>query len=295
MQTSTKIDNLNANDSFDVHEKLDSLRSMPVQPRLSPLICLALMCVCVVFAGCGGLWMSASAEKQATLAVPAPTGKLVVEGFNGSITIVGTDDVTDVQVEATIRASGRDAAELSSKSVGDSLTVFVDRPSEFSGSVSYKIRMPTRIAVSANTSNGEVDVQSTHAQVEVASSNGSISVSEVSERIEAKTSNASIRVTNSSPIAVDLKTSNGSVSVTAALAGQENRIVTSNAQVEAALSGAPVSVSYQTSNASVMVDSSKREPKGKAELGGASTNNEGEGNRLTIQTSNGGITLSHSQ
>ena len=264
--------------------------------------CAVALSLCLAFVGCDGNWMGISAEKQASLVLPAPAAKLVVEGFNGSIEIVGTDTVADVEVEATIRASGRDqteaearleAADLASKQEGDTLTLFVERPSDFKGAVSYRIQLPANIAVLADTSNGEVTVRGTQAPVRVSSSNGSVAVSGASEQIAVKTSNASIRVDNSSPIEVDLVTSNGGVTVATALAGSNNRIVTSNAQVQAELAGAPVSVSYQTSNASVTVDSSKRDRAGKAELGGTLETAGGDAVALSIQTSNGSITLSH--
>jgi DUF4097 and DUF4098 domain-containing protein YvlB len=259
------------------------------------LLGLALLASVVSLSGCQAWNFSAKRTTQHT--APAPMGKLIVEGTNGTINIQGAD-VDALTVVATQKAYGatQESADAALEEIqilieesGDDVRVFAVTPKLFKGSISFDITLPQSPGLQAKTSNGDVTVKDVHGAVAVKTSNGKVFVSESLEGVAAETSNGAIEVTSSSPVPLNLETSNGGIKFTGTLSGTDNSMKTSNGAISCKVNGGRVEVRASTSNGSITVDGQKLK-KGEVVILG---DGESEPAILELRSSNGSITVSN--
>lgn len=218
----------------------------------------------LALAGCDWVdpseWGDSQRYKQpfTTSAKLASGGRLIVEGFNGSIEIVGWDR-EEVSVDATKYASREDvmkAIQVEVASDPGMVRIRARRPLERNCNcgVSFKLRAPRKVAVEdAVTSNGSVGLESVEGSARLTTSNGAIRIWDVAGSLTARTSNGS----------VELDKYRG-----------EAQLKTSNGRIKAA--GVRGSVNAETSNGSVDIDVLETGP----------------GQPIMARSSNGSITLS---
>ena len=157
-----------------------------------------------VLSGC--FWMGPTATDTVDRLVPVADAREVrVEGFNGSITVIGGSDGDTrghVAVRADRRAKGVDlaAAEANLEQLkiivrdeGDRVVVTTDRPDGFRGGVDYSVVVPDGWVVDARTSNGSIRCDGVREAI-AKTSNGRLEFVGVDEAIDGRTSNGRIRI-----------------------------------------------------------------------------------------------------
>lgn len=177
-------------------------------------------------------------------------------------------------------------------------------------SVSYDVKVPFNLIVKRiRTSNGEIELEGTHGDIEVetsngaieiegsegdidaSTSNGTIDIEDVKGYVSAHTSNGTIRVKRTTGVVV-LETSNGSIETEVrGLKGNGLRIRTSNGAIELKFdAGLNADIEAKTSNGKIKLDDvevlvkeiSKSSLRGKIGTGGK---------KILCRTSNGTIVL----
>jgi hypothetical protein len=212
--------------------------------------------------------------RDAALAIDVgPNGSVQVEGYSG----------TDVRVTARVTARARDerAAEALAREVvidareGELRARGPRNTGNTSWSVSVRVQVPSGTAITARTTNGAIDVASTHAAVNATTTNGSITLAQVGGAITARSTNGSIRAALSPATqavgGIELRTTNGSVqlavperaSANLDLATTNGRITTdvpvtiqgrvSNRQLTATLGSGGPEIRIRTTNGSIRI------------------------------------------
>lgn len=157
------------------------------------------------------------------LTAPASAGDLTIDvGPNGGVQVEGYSG-SDVRVTARVVGRARNARaarELTQDvqvrlSAGE-LRATGPRTSGRDGwSVSVRVQVPVGTAISAQTTNGSITVNTTNAPVQARTTNGSIRLADVAGRIDARSTNGTIRASFArgaeSLDGVQLRTTNGSV------------------------------------------------------------------------------------
>ncbi len=185
----------------------------------------------------------------------ASGGRITLEGFNGSVEVVGWDK-DEVVVSGTKQAAREDvmkAIDIDITSDAGALRIRARRPTDVNCNcgVKFALKVPKKVILEEiATSNGSMRLESVTGNANLRSSNGSIRIWGVDGDVTATTSNASIDVDKFKG-AADLKTSNGRIKA----GGIEGSFsaTTSNASIDAdadaITTGKPVTL--RTSNGSI--------------------------------------------
>jgi DUF4097 and DUF4098 domain-containing protein YvlB len=206
-----------------------------------------------------------------------PNGRVIAEGFNGKIEVVGWDenkvDITGTKFGSTERL--RDSIKIETHDSPGEVEVRAIRPSASRGNsgVRMTIRVPRQAVVDRVTSsNGSINVDKVGDVRHLKTSNGSIHVGNATGELDARTSNSSIDIdrfsgsvslhtSNGRIRAEDLigscqaETSNGSINITMRESPTAPiRLETSNGSIDLALAQIPKGdVRAQSSNGSITV------------------------------------------
>jgi DUF4097 and DUF4098 domain-containing protein YvlB len=198
------------------------------------------------------------------------TTTLVVNSDNGWIKVnAGTNN--EVRVQATLRGIDRIDYEVSQ--VGNTITVLAEIDQGWFISnvgVDITITAPVNADVELETSNGAIELNGIEGTGTLRTSNGKIVLENVKGDFEGETSNGKIEVDTFEGTAflrtsnggldlqgvtgeVDAETSNGGVSYSGdMIAGGDNRLITSNGNVDVELLGTPsIKLDASTSNGDI--------------------------------------------
>ena len=198
------------------------------------------------------------------------TSTLVINNDNGWIKVnTGTD--TEVRVQATLRGIDRIDYEVSQN--GNTITVLAEIDQGWFISnvgVDITITAPVNANVELETSNGMIGLDGIEGTGTLRTSNGEIVLENVKGDFEGETSNGKIEVDTLEGTAflrtsngglnleevigeVDAETSNGGISYSGdMIAGGDNRLVTSNGNVDVELLGTPsIELDASTNNGDV--------------------------------------------
>ena len=185
-----------------------------------------------------------------------PGGRLVVEGFNGTIDI-STWEKNEVEINGTKLASSQELLKdikVDFDVTSSSVKVRVDKPS-FQGNcgVRFTIRVPKKVELERiRSSNGSIQVAGIEGPAALISSNGKIEVIKMTGKLNVETSNGSIELAgHRGP--VHARTSNGKISGDIEKGWLDAH--TSNGSIEVRLKeiDMPEPVRLETSNGSIEV------------------------------------------
>lgn len=214
---------------------------------------------------------------------------LVVNTGNGKIEVnTGSDD--EVRVQATLRGANRIDYDVSQE--GNTITVTAEITGGWFSNVGADITItaPVNSDVELYTSNGMISLNGIVGTGTLRTSNGMISLENVKGDFDGTTSNGRIEIDTMEGTGV-FTTSNGRISFSGNMtAGGNNRLVTSNGDVDVELLGTPsVSLDASTSNGDVTCTLPiTATVTGDEHLVG--TIGDGEAD-LYIKTSNGDVTI----
>ena len=198
------------------------------------------------------------------------TATLVVNSDNGWIKVnTGTDD--EVRIQATLRGIDRIDYEVSQD--GNTITVLAEIDQGWFISnvgVDITITTPVNTDVELETSNGAIELNGIEGTGTLRTSNGEIVLENVKGDFEGRTSNGKIEVDTLEGTAflmtsnggldlqevigeVDAETSNGGISYSGdMIPGGDNRLITSNGNVDVELMGTPsIKLDASTNNGDV--------------------------------------------
>ena len=145
----------------------------------------------------------------------APGGRVLLEGFNGSVEIVGWEK-DEVEVSGTKNAAREEvvkAMQIDVTADPGMVRIRARRPVENNCNcgVKFVLKVPKKVVLEdIGTSNGSIRLESVTGSARVHTSNGSVRVWGVDGDLNAQTSNASIELEKFSGSA-DVKTSNGHI------------------------------------------------------------------------------------
>lgn len=274
--------------------------------RMLPLFIAVIMAIALVATvGCEGAGPTETRDDSFTI---NGTAMLVVTSENGWIEVsTGADD--EVRVEATLRGINKIDYEVSQD--GNTITVEAEIDQGwFIGDVGVEITIttPVNTDVELETSNGMISLDGVEGTGTLRTSNGKIVLENVKGDFEGTTSNGKIEVETMEGTAflstsnggldlqevtgeIDAETSNGGISYSGdMIPGGDNRLVTSNGNVNVELLGTPsVELDASTSNGDVTCELS---------ITATTTSDEhlvgtiGDGEAdLYIRTSNGNVII----
>ena len=236
------------------------------------------------------------------------TATLIVNGDNGWIKVnTGTDD--EVRIQATLRGIDRIDYEVSQD--GNTITVLAEIDQGWFISnvgVDITITAPVSTDMELEISNGAIELNGIEGTGTLRTSNGEIVLENVKGDFEGRTSNGKIEVDTLEGTAflrtsnggldlkgvtgeVDAETSNGGISYSGdMIAGGDNRLITSNGNVDVELLGTPsIELDASTSNGDITSELPiTATTTGDDHLVG--TIGDGEAD-LHIKTSNGDVTI----
>jgi DUF4097 and DUF4098 domain-containing protein YvlB len=285
-----------------------------------------LLIVALTLAACGAnINISLfTAEEAVSQTFTADKPHVVVQTFNGSIDVITGSDNT-VKIDVTKRGGGnsQDAAQADLKNVevtmtqdGGTIRVTAqrtDRRIDIGNSgAAAKLRIPNGSTlelrssngnitssgpvadVTAETSNGWIDVKSALGQLDLQTSNGNVTVNGGSGRLRLETSNGGIDATADN-VVIEGRTSNGSIHFTGSLAAGSSELRTSNAGIVATLpANASFSLDAETSNSKITSDFAVTTTGASDTLLRGTVGSSPEAS-LTLNTSNGSIDLNKSR
>jgi hypothetical protein len=273
----------------------------------------------IVIAGLVGLILTATqgcnlasliGKEKATrtdhFTIPIPeAGKCVIRTQNGRIRCVA-DEVSEITIEAEITARAATVEEAENRLEQITIertesegvaTIAANVPRGVNGSVSIIVRIPAETTLNLQTSNGEIDVTGVTGGITGVTSNGSVQIEDCVGDIDLKSSNGKLTIKGESLANVKARTSNGSVRVDGSLGLGNHEIQTSNGSIKVALVGTPVNVTARTSNGKMTANGRKIKKGEKTVLGvpdGAELSSAGDAAEISLTTSNGSITITHS-
>lgn len=242
---------------------MNGIVRIPVAAAVTAMIAFTL-------GGCALLTPAQRFSDETTVQGDIKTIELV--DSNGSVTVEGDADATEVTVERTVSYRGERPTDETHEANGDTL--------ELHGcgrrcSVEYTIEVPGRVDVRGSTANGAIELSAV-GEVEVQTSNGRIELDDVTGGVNAETSNGRI-------IGRDLN-------------GDGVRVTSTNGAIELEL-GEPQDVEAHTSNGAIRLEVPSDSYRVSAETSNGSTDievpNDADGRfSLDLRTSNGSITVS---
>jgi len=269
-----------------------------------PFIVAVVMAIALLAAS--GCTAGGTESRDDSFTVTGPV-KLVVNSENGKIE-VNAGSENEVRVQATLRGVNRIDYDVSQD--GNTITVDADITGGWwsSAEVDITITAPANTDAELETSNGPIELNGIEGTGTLKTSNGEIVLQNVKGDFDGRTSNGRIEVDTMEGTAffrtsngkldiqgltgeVDAQTSNGRISFSGNMtAGGDNRLVTSNKDVDVELLGTPsVNLDASTSNDDVTC---------KLAINATTTSDEhlvgiiGDGEAdLYIKTSNGDVTI----
>jgi DUF4097 and DUF4098 domain-containing protein YvlB len=264
----------------------------------------------------------ATAEEVVSASFTAEKPTIIVETFNGNIDVTVSAG-TAVKVDVTKRGSGdtADEAKADLKNIqvtmnqeGSTVRVTAQRTDKRAdlgnSGAAAKLTVPAgsilqlrtsngRIAasgaaetVTAQSSNGAIDVRGATGPLDLKTSNGNITVSGGSEAIALETSNGAIEVSTNEAVELNAASSNGALKFTGPLsANGQNVLRTDNARIDVTLpADSSFTLDAATSNGKVtsafaVKGDNPRDTELKGTVGGDAQTS------LKLQTSNGNIDI----
>lgn len=202
---------------------------------------------------------------------------------SGNVRIIGSDD-DQVKVERTVRGIMGVATTVDERQEGETLRLRTRCPLPVAtltcGRVGYTLRVPTDTELAGSAANGSVTVADVDGAVDLSTSNGTVTLEGGASPIALRTSNGSIEVTGTRAPWVDLKTSNGGISLASETAPDNVTARTSNGRIEILVpsDAPPYAVATDTANGSVDVTVST---------------DASAPRTIEARTSNGAITVGH--
>jgi hypothetical protein len=204
---------------------------------------------------------SVEARSEAYTVSGMPT--LIVEGSNGSVRIEGREDLSEIQVVATLHAFGNTLEQaqerlekltVTMRQVKDKVTLTYQLPKEASSwrrrpTVDFDVLVPraTNIqvklsngnatvegvvgSISAETENGNIASRDVEGLIAFQTNNGNLTVARATGPLSLKTSNGTIDV-EAANVALDAQTSNGDVHFSGRFVGPEHRMQSSNGSLD---------------------------------------------------------------
>jgi DUF4097 and DUF4098 domain-containing protein YvlB len=185
----------------------------------------------------------------------AAGGRVVLEGFNGGVEILGWEK-DEVEVAGTKQAAREEtvkAIKIDVTADAGAVRIRARRPDEMNCNcgVRFTLKVPKKVILEEiQTSNGSIRLESVSGNARLRTSNGSIRIWGVDGELNAQTSNGSVDLEKFTG-AADVKTSNGRIKAGGVEGSFEAR--TSNGSIEADVTavdtGKPVVLA--TSNGSI--------------------------------------------
>lgn len=231
----------------------------------------------------------------------APGGRIVLEGFNGSVEVTGWDR-DEVEVAGTKQAAREEVMRAITVDVtadAGMVRIRARRPEDRNCNcgVKFQLKVPKKVVLEdIGTSNGSLRLESVTGSARMHTSNGAVHVWGVTGDIDISTSNGSIDIDKFAG-AADLKTSNGRVKASGVEGAFSAR--TSNGSIdvdiEALDKGRPLVLS--SSNGSINLSLAKwQNNEVRASTSNSSINvrlPEGVEAEVKASTSNGNITTDY--
>jgi DUF4097 and DUF4098 domain-containing protein YvlB len=186
-----------------------------------PLLTASLLLASLTLAGCDFIdpteWGQSDRYKEdfSSTHKLAPGGRVVLEGFNGSVEIVGWEK-DEVEVAGTKNAAREEvlhAMKVDVTADPGMVRIRARRPVENNCNcgVKFTLRVPKKVILEdIGTSNGSLRLDSTNGPARMHTSNGSVHIWGVEGDLNIVTSNGSVDVEKFKG-AADLKTSNGRI------------------------------------------------------------------------------------
>lgn len=250
-----------------------------------------------------------------------PGTRILVETFNGRISVIPGGDDTTIEARVVKRGSGLSQAdaeqdlrrvELSVVQEGSRVTIAVRRNDDAlslgNSGADVELSVPSDSSLELRTSNGRIESANVTGSiiarssnggvtirdatdVDAETSNGPLTVAESSGRLDLRTSNGELDIVAAENAVVRAETSNGSLGFSGTLDPGEHLFRTSNASLALMLpADSEFTIDGRTSNASV----SSNFPTltvGDDSLLGSSTEDGQPGVRIRAETSNGNLTV----
>ena len=250
--------------------------------RLFPLALLASTLV----AGACGLQLSTDVEAkdQWTRSYPiSATGTLSITSGNGRVTVEAADiETIEISAERIVRAGTEEAANEQLKLIDMKEEVRPDRVSldsslrgvtiGVSRRVNYSIKVPRALAVTVESSNGEITVTGLTGALVASASNGRITGTDLQGSARATTTNGDLTLTMAAVTGdITAETTNGQVTITVPR--------TTNASLSARVTNG--GIVHENLDLTV-TESSRRRLDGRLGTGGPSIN---------VETTNGAIRI----
>jgi DUF4097 and DUF4098 domain-containing protein YvlB len=211
------------------------------------LAATGLAVVLAAAAGCNAISFLPMVSASKTLSEDFKTSdapKIVVDTFNGSIDVSRGND-GEVQVDVTKQASGIDEAtaqaaldnvQVTMVQKDDAIVITAKRldrhPGNFGASV--VIAVPAKAQLNVETSNGPIVCEGIEGPISAESSNGKLEIVDGHGKIHLDTSNGPIEVEATDAV-VNAETSNGRIEFRGSLAEGSSTFETSNSRIELVL------------------------------------------------------------
>ncbi|MCP4725209.1 MAG: DUF4097 domain-containing protein [bacterium] len=141
-------------------------------------------------------------------------GLLSVDNVNGSITISSWNS-NKIEVEVVERRRGDYEVEIDFSYSNNRLRINTNIPRgsfRKSALVNYRIKVPEKIEIMAETTNGGVEIENIKGDVEAQSTNGNVVIINVESDVEAKTTNGNIELEDIVG-SIDASTTNQSITI----------------------------------------------------------------------------------
>jgi hypothetical protein len=158
-----------------------------------------------------------------SITLPLNNGRLNVQGMNGSIDVIG-EDRSDVYLEARVTARAHSQSDAQSLlhqvTIQTNGTIQANGPQNSgwtSWSVSYKLRVPHRLAADLHTSNGGISLTALDGIIKAETTNGGLKLDHLAGDVHVTTTNGGIKANLAGSSwqgsGLSARTTNGGVSV----------------------------------------------------------------------------------
>ncbi len=234
--------------------------------------------------GCdvSGLVAGKQASRTVQYSMPLPaSGKCIVRTRNGRINCVA-GNVSEIVIKAEIKARGGSiaSAQKNAKRITVERTddkgvaeIKANVPRSTNGSVSLTLILPAEVTLDLETTNGSVNVV------------------DMTGVIEAETTNGRVAIIGTDLKSVSAETTNGSLHLKGMLQAGEHELETTNGSVHVELTGTPLTIEASTNNGLITANGLRLGKGSKVTLG--AEGNEIVTSHLTVETTNGSITMTH--
>jgi len=270
---------------------------------------LAVLCGLLIATAASAVTLKENFDKTIPL---KPGSELTLRNVNGALTFEAWDrDEVHIQAEKKVRAGTDEAARKMMSQVrievtpgSGGLRIETKVPKRNNGvfdwifnnqvnvDVTYRIHLPRRAAVDAETVNGAVTLAGTRGKVKVETTNGALDVKDVEGDVEAGTTNGAItasRITG----AVKASTTNGGVDIVMASLSGNVELDTTNGGIRLQLpTDTKATLDARCTNGGISV--ADLEVDGERSRRRVTGNINGGGPRISVETVNGGVRISSS-